>query len=225
MHWLMSVSRELIGFVGAHNYLALFVLILIEEAGCPLPLPGESLIIYAGSRIARGQMSVLRIFGAVVPASALGCTILYFLARTGGRALVRKIGPRIRFSEKQLDRMEEKARRIGPVAVLLGRLTPGIRVPTDVAAGIFRVPFYFYLPFALLATCIRLAFFLYVGDTANRLRDAIVFTRDAKFVTALTVLFICAALAVFSWRHFRPRSRRRSRRPAAPEIEPAPSSI
>src|SRR5579862_6879947 len=146
MHWLMSSSRELIQLVGDHNYLALFILILIEEAGCPLPLPGESLIIYAGSRIAREQMSVWRVFGSVVPASAIGCTVLYFLARTGGRALVRKIGPRIHFNERQLDKMEVKAARVGPVAVLLGRLTPGIRVPTDVAAGIFRVPFAYYLP-------------------------------------------------------------------------------
>jgi membrane protein DedA with SNARE-associated domain len=221
----MSSSRELIQFVSDHNYLALFVLILIEEAGCPLPLPGESLIIFAGSRIARGQMSVLRVFGAVVPASAIGCTILYFLALTGGRALVRKIGPRVHFNEQHLDKMEAKAKRIGPVGVLLGRLTPGIRVPTDVAAGIFRVPFRYYLPFALLATCIRLAFFLYVGATAQRIREAVIVTRDAKWLTTLVVLLIVASIAWFSWRHFRPRSRRRVRaRPAALQADgPAPS--
>ena len=224
MHWLMSSGRDLIALVASHNYVALFVLILIEEAGCPLPLPGESLIIFAGSRIAHQQMSVLRVFGAVVPASAIGCTILYFLARTGGRALVRKIGHRIHFTEAQLDRMDAKARRIGPVAVLLGRLTPGIRVPTDVAAGIFRVPFKFYLPFALLATCIRLAFFLYVGATAQQLREAIVVTRDAKLITTATVLVVLAVIAWFSWHHLRPRARRRSRTPVLPPVdEPAPS--
>src|SRR5690348_2398186 len=155
MHWLMSGGRELIQLIGNHNYLALFLLILVEEAGCPLPLPGESLIIYAGSRIARHEMSVARVFGAVVPASAIGCTILYFLARTGGRALVRKVGGRVHLDEARLANMEAFAKRIGPAAVLIGRLTPGIRVPTDVAAGIFRIKFHWYLPFALLATCIR----------------------------------------------------------------------
>src|SRR5581483_6656292 len=119
MHWLMTGSHGLIHLVSQHNYLALFVLILVEEAGCPLPLPGESLILYAGSRIVHGQMSAWRVYGAVMPASAIGCTILYYLARTGGRALVRRIGPRIHFDEKQLARMEAKAGRIGPVVVLL----------------------------------------------------------------------------------------------------------
>src|SRR5579884_636414 len=128
MHWLMASSHGLIHLISQHNYLALFVLILVEEAGCPLPLPGESLLLYAGARILRGQMSVWRVYAAVMPASVIGCTILYYLARTGGRALVRRVGPRIHFSEKALDRMEAKAARIGPVAVLLGRLTPGIRV-------------------------------------------------------------------------------------------------
>jgi len=223
MDWLMSSGRELIQLVGNHNYVALFVLILIEEAGCPLPLPGESLIIYAGSRIARHEMSVLRVFGSVVPASAIGCTILYFLARTGGRALVRKIGHRIHFNESHLDRMEAKAARIGPVAVLLGRLTPGIRVPTDVAAGIFRVPFSYYLPFALLATCIRLAFFLYVGASAQRIREAVLVTRDAKFLSGLLIFALFAVAAWFTWRHFRPRPRRRVAPPALPADGPAPS--
>ena len=217
----MHASRELIQAVGTHNYLALFVLILIEEAGCPLPLPGESLIIYAGSRIMRGQMSAWRVYGAVMPASAIGCTVLYFLARTGGRALVRKIGPRIHFSEKSLDKMEAKAARIGPVAVLLGRLTPGIRVPTDVAAGIFRIPFKFYLPFALLATAIRLAFFLYIGATAQQLRQAIVVTRDAKFITGIVMVLGAAAIGWYLWRHFRPQPRRGSLPPGLPLDEPA----
>jgi membrane protein DedA with SNARE-associated domain len=219
----MTSSRELIHLIGTHNYLALFVLILIEEAGCPLPLPGESLIIYAGSRIMRGQMSVWRVYASVVPASAIGCTILYFLARTGGRALVRKIGHRIHFDERQLDKMAARVSRIGPVAVLIGRLTPGIRVPTDVAAGIFRIPFKFYLPFALLATCIRLAFFLYIGASAQQLREAIVLTRDAKWLTTLAMLLTMAAVAWFTWRHFRPRPRRSLTPPARPADGPAPS--
>jgi membrane protein DedA with SNARE-associated domain len=208
MHWLMSSSRDLVQLIGDHNYAALFLLILVEEAGCPLPLPGESLIIYAGSRIARHEMSVLRVFGAVVPASAIGCTILYFLARTGGRALVRRVGPRIRLDEAKLDAMEGKARRLGPAAVLVGRLTPGIRVPTDVAAGIFRIKFWYYLPFALLATCIRLAFFLYIGASAQHLRQTILLTREAKWLSTIGVLAVLACIAAFIWRHFRPRSRR-----------------
>lgn len=204
MHWLMAGSHQLLHLVGSHNYLALFVMILLEEAGCPLPLPGESLIVYAGSRLARGEMSLMRVFAAVLPASAIGCSILYYVARIGGRALLRKIGPRIHFQERQLDRLESKAGRLGPVGVLLGRLTPGIRVPTGVAAGIFRVPFRYYLPFALLATCLRLAFFLYVGATAQRVRAAVAFTRDVRFLAALGVLALAAA-AVCGWRRFRPR--------------------
>ena len=204
MDWLMASSRELIHWVGAQHYLALFALILIEEAGCPLPLPGESLIVFAGSRIARGQMSALHVFGAVLPASAIGCTILYYLSRTFGRRLVRRIGPRIHFSEAKLDRLEARAARLGPPFVLLGRLTPGIRVPTDVAAGIFRIPYRYYLPFALLATCLRLTFFLYIGATAQRVGNAIAITTDAKFVTTASV--VAAALVAFScWRHFWPR--------------------
>jgi len=212
MHWLMASSRSLVELVGSHNYLALFILILVEEAGCPLPLPGESLIVYAGSRIARGQMSVWRVFGAVVPASAIGCTILYLLAMTGGRALVRKVGPRIHFDEQKLDKFGAKATRIGPVAVLLGRITPGLRVPTDVAAGIFRIPFRYYLPFALTATCLRLAFFLYLGDRAQRVGQEIAFVRDAKFVTGVAIVLV--ALAAFTcWRHFRGRRRSALRAP------------
>jgi len=216
--WLMGASHGLIHWISTQHYLALFILILVEEAGCPLPLPGESLIVFTGSRIARGQMSILYCFGAVVPASAIGCTILYFLARRFGRALVRKVGPRIHFDEAKLDKFEAKATRLGPAAVLIGRLTPGIRVPTDVAAGIFRIPYRYYLPFALLATCLRLAFFLYVGATAQRVGDAVAVTTDAKLVTAVVVIAAVLLLGTFYWRHFRPR---RLRTKASALIEPS----
>lgn len=205
LHPIMAASHELIQFIAIHHYAALFFLILIEEAGFPLPLPGESLIIFAGSRIAAGQMNIGLIFLSILPASAIGCTILYCLARTGGRALVQRFGAKIHLDSANLDRIEAKITKIGPVAVLLGRLTPGIRVPTDIVAGIFRIPFRYYLPFALLATAIRLVFFLYVGATAQHLRSAIAITRDAKFITAVAVLAVVLAGWMTWRRHIRPR--------------------
>src|SRR5579883_316581 len=223
MHWFMASSHELIRLVSEHNYLALFVLILIEEAGCPLPLPGESLLLYAGARILRGQMSVWRVYAAVMPASAIGCTILYYLARTGGRALVSRLGRRVHFSERQLDAMEAKAARVGPVAVLIGRLTPGIRVPTDVAAGILRIPFRFYLPFALRATALRLAFFLYLGARVQQIREAIVLARDARWILSAVVLLAMACAAWFTWKRLSPRLRREGAPAAVPLDGPLPS--
>ncbi len=168
-------------------------------------MPAEPLIMLAGSRIAQGEMSLGLVVLAVLPASSIGCSLLYLLASTGGRALIERWGPRLHFDPQRLGRVESQVARIGPVAVLLGRLTPGLRVPTGIAASIFRIRFRYYLPFALLATVVRLAFFLYLGSTARRLSGVLAVSHDARLLTGLAI----AVVLLLSWfgyqRYSRPR--------------------
>ena len=185
--WLIAASHDCLHLFLAHSYLTLFALVLLEEAGCILPLPVESLLVVAGARIVRGQMSTGLVFGAVLPASAIGCSILYVAARAGGRPLLLWVGARTHLSAAKLDAAEARLGRLGPPAVLIGRITPGLRAPTGAAAGVFRVPPAPFLVWALVATCLRLAFFLYLGATAQHIGLAVVLTRRALFVSAVLV--------------------------------------
>ena len=48
---LQDLVRRIEQFLTDYGYLAVFVLMFIEEAGLPLPLPNEVALIYVGSYI------------------------------------------------------------------------------------------------------------------------------------------------------------------------------
>jgi len=181
------------------TYVSLFILILIEESGCPLPLPGEWQLIRAGAQVMSGQMQPLYVFLAVVPASAIGCSILYFLARTGGRAAIARFGHLVRLDEARLNKLESRVRRLGPPAVLIGRVTPGMRLPTDIAAGVFGVPFRYYLSLAMVATCLRITFFLFLGPVWQRLWILLAPTRDTRFMLPLAAAIALLLAVHYGW--------------------------
>jgi len=49
MHLFSLLKDALLAFFAAHEYPTLFGLITIEEAGVPLPLPGDMLVALAGA--------------------------------------------------------------------------------------------------------------------------------------------------------------------------------
>src|SRR5205085_922112 len=71
---------------------------------------------------------------------------LYWLAALVGRRVVYRLGQYIGLTPPRLDRAAEALHRRGAAAVVLGRLTPGLRMATPIVCGAFRFPFRVYLP-------------------------------------------------------------------------------
>src|SRR5260221_2462699 len=49
MQSLLELGRMLFHFLSAHRLSALGILILLEEAGIPIPIPGDTLVMLAGA--------------------------------------------------------------------------------------------------------------------------------------------------------------------------------
>lgn len=146
MDWWDEVRLALQGFIDHHGVLAGFVLILIEEAGVPVPVPGDFLMLALGVHARQGQVSLLQVLLVLELATLLGASVLYFASARAGRALVYRYGRYIHLHPERLDRAEEWLRRHGMLAVVVGRVTPGLRMATVIACGVFGVPFWRFLP-------------------------------------------------------------------------------
>ena len=137
---MAELAAALLQFLIDWGYLAVFVIILIEEAGAPLPLPSEAALLYAGYLVATGELNPLVAGLVATAAAACGSAILYSLALRGGRPLVRRWGRYVHLNEARLAWVEGWMARAGLPAVLVARLTPGLRIITTVVAGLTRVP-------------------------------------------------------------------------------------
>jgi membrane protein DedA with SNARE-associated domain len=160
---LQSLLQSLYELVASADHWAVFLILLIEEAGIPLPAPGDLVIMYAGYRAAVGEMGLLEAALAVTVSVQMGSTILYLIARRLGPPLLYRYGRFIRLSDERLATIEEWIHSHGPAVVLVGRLTPGLRISTSIAAGAFRIPFPQFLFYTTLAAVIWGIFWLFLG--------------------------------------------------------------
>src|SRR4051812_4423476 len=143
---MQVIAEWSLRFLDEHAQLALFVWLLLEEAGLPMPLPGDLIVLAAGARLAQGGTFWLIPLALVSIATMAGSTVLFWASRRGGRPLLARYGRYLQLDANRLARSEAFLQRRGFFAVVVGRLTPGLRVATTVAAGAFGVPYRQFLP-------------------------------------------------------------------------------
>jgi membrane protein DedA with SNARE-associated domain len=144
------------------------VAILIEEAGVPIPIPGDTLVMLAGTETPHTLGHALTVIGVATLAVFLGSSLLFLVVHRGGRPLLVKYGKYILLDERRLQQMEDWFRRRGRLAIIVGRLIPGLRIPTTVMAGISGMPFHEYALTAIIAGLIWSTFYYLVGNALGR---------------------------------------------------------
>ena len=129
-----------LAIVGQHEYIALFGIVAIEEAGVPLPAPSDLVIMFYGDR-ARGDFgSLALVVLTCAVASTFGTLIPYLVTRKYGDAAAHRIAGWIDVDPKKVDEWEERIARRGFIAIFLGRLIPGLRVAMSLIGGTAKVP-------------------------------------------------------------------------------------
>jgi membrane protein DedA with SNARE-associated domain len=150
-------------FMDQHGVVAGFVVVLIEEAGVPVPVPGDVLMMGLGVHSRKGLVPLWLVLVVLEIATLLGATVLYFMANRGGRGLIYRYGRYMHLTPQRLDRAEEWLKRHGPKAIVGGRLTPGLRMATVIACGVFGIPFSRFLPALAVGALLYIALYTLLG--------------------------------------------------------------
>jgi len=132
-------------FLQDWGYLGVFVGILLTGLGFPMP---EELPIVLGGALAGGQEGVR--WWIMLPVCIVGVVIgdsfLYCIGRFWGAKLVQR--PFVRrhlLTPEKLASITENFHKYGIKILLFARLTPGIRAPIFLSAGITRLPLSHFL--------------------------------------------------------------------------------
>ena len=153
----------ILAWITEHETLFIFFAILFEEGGIPMPLPADLAMALAGYRVAQGQMSLLEAFAIGQVATLLGSSCLYWVGRRGGRAILFRYARLLHISPQRLNQAERLVTRSGPLAVIVGRQIPGLRMVTPLACGIFHVPYRIFLPAMFVGSSVYIGAFLALG--------------------------------------------------------------
>src|SRR5580658_944109 len=80
------------------------VALLVAAEGVGVPLPGETALIVAAAAAARGQLSIVGVVIAASIGTIAGGSGGYWLGRTGGVALIHRLGKYIGIDEAKVAR-------------------------------------------------------------------------------------------------------------------------
>lgn len=126
-----------------YGVIAIFVMIYLESMGSPVP--GETGVIAASLLAARGELSIVPLYFAVLFGAILGDSTGYLVGRLGGHALLRRFGPRIGLTAERLDLVEARFAKGGLWIVMVARFIPVMRQLNGLIAGSLTMPFHRFL--------------------------------------------------------------------------------
>ncbi len=147
---------------------ALCLVIFVEECGVPLPFaPGDLLLAACGLAIRNGRVNPVMAVAAVYLATIGGAMTGRELFAVAGSRLLRWLAVRGRF-QGPVERASRLVRRGGWPAVLLARLTPGLRISTTEVAGLLQLPRRTFLAGLAPAAAAYVAVFVGAGALFGR---------------------------------------------------------
>lgn len=137
----MSLSHD----IAAYGYLAVFLFVGAESLG--IPLPGETVLILAGTYAGHThKLNPWLIFAVAVAAAIIGDNIGYWIGDKGGYWLARKYGPKVRLDEHKLKIARYLFDRHGVKVVFFGRFVSVLRTYAAFLAGVSKMRWRRFLP-------------------------------------------------------------------------------
>ncbi len=140
------------------------LLLLLEEAGVLLPIPGDVVIAYTGYEVSRGNIPYIGAFLLLLISVLVGSSILYYLSARFGQQIVLKFGHYMHLNEKKLLSVEEKFRKYGVWVIIFGRHIPGFRIPITVFAGMSEITYKTFIVSTFISVIFWIPIYLALGQ-------------------------------------------------------------
>jgi membrane protein DedA with SNARE-associated domain len=191
-----------------HDYGAAAVMLILTFESLGLPLPGESVLIFASVLAGRGELSLPLLILLAWAGAVLGDNIGYLIGRRLGRTLILRYGGKIGISADRLNRVEAIFGRYGSVTVAFARFINVLRQLNGVVAGMLKMDWKRFLIFNALGGALWVSVWtvagVYVGAHVSDVR---VIAHDLEHVGAIVGIGVLIAALVYLF--YRPRHGRR----------------
>lgn len=126
-------------FAHHYGYWAIFLGILLENLG--IPLPGETVTLVGGFLAGSNELNYWLVLGDAVAGAAIGGTCGYWIGRLGGWSVLLQIGKLFRISEEKLLNIKAQFSENAVKAVFFGRFFALLRIFAAPLAGIADMSF------------------------------------------------------------------------------------
>jgi membrane protein DedA with SNARE-associated domain len=135
----LTMLLQLTSHISQYGYLAIFLLVLLQEVGVPTLIPNELVLLFSGYLSATGVLNLPLVVLSVVGGDLLGSSTLFLLFYFFGKIILQRKPKWIPLPEKRIRNIRNKINASGQSGIFVGRLTPFIKGYVTVLCGLMRV--------------------------------------------------------------------------------------
>ena len=177
--------------------LGLCALLFVKEAGVPIPIPGDLLVIGAGVASAGNPAGAVVTLVLILLAGYLGGSLQFVLARGALRKPLIALLTRVGVSRARIDALADRLQRGGARGVAIARATPGVRVPAIAASGIAALKMRDFEPGLVAGNTLFVGAHFLLGFIVGV--PAVAFVQSAGTTLALSALAVFALIGAIGW--------------------------
>jgi membrane protein DedA with SNARE-associated domain len=193
MHFIVDHVRY---YLQTYGYWAVLLALLGENAG--IPLPGETILIYASFLAYQGQhlrLGPLILVG--IGACTMGDNIGYWIGRWGGRPLLERWKNFFHVSDDDIRTAEDFLQRHGSVAIFFARFIAGMRIVAGPLAGVLRMEWKRFLLANTAGAAVWVTVIASVGYFFGSQYDALMHVLKG---VEIVILVVVIGVAWYLWR-------------------------
>jgi membrane protein DedA with SNARE-associated domain len=196
------MPEEVVFYVTKYGYLAIFILVFLQEIGMPNPFPNELLLIFSGYLTFKGVLFLPFVIITALSADFIGTNILYFLFYNAGAFIMKKKPGWLPLSSAIMNRLSIKISKGGVLSIYIFRLTPFTRGYTSVITGLLQVKPKVFLPIAFFSGLTWATVYVVIGNLIGPSWN--LFTQNidcfGNYMLTVLVLIICTVLLMYGFR-------------------------
>ena len=186
------------------GYLTIFIPLMLETAG--IPLPGGTILLVAAAASSRGILNPFTVAAVASLAAIIGDNIGFCIGRYGGRRIVDRLS-HITHVEAGIVWGERFFALLGGKAVVLARWTAGLRIFGAWIAGMSQMRWRTFLVWNTLGgitwACTLTAVGYAFGESIERVEKVL----GVGGAIVFAVIVVIAALIILRWLHRRQKAR------------------
>jgi membrane protein DedA with SNARE-associated domain len=194
--------HEVVSILVKYGYLLVFVWVLAEQIG--LPLPAFPLLVSAGALAGQGKMNLSLILLTCIVAALFADTFWYKLGQTRGAGVLNFLCRMSLEPDSCVQTTRGSLDRRGPQTLLYSKFVPGLNTVAAPIAGMSRVPYSRFLFYDLVGTIVWACSSLMVGYIFSEQVDAIL-NRSRQVGQFVAVLAVLAIIAWVVWKYVQRR--------------------
>jgi membrane protein DedA with SNARE-associated domain len=184
-------------FAQSYGYWAIFLGILLENLG--IPLPGETVTLVGGFLAGSDELNYWLVLGDAVTGAVIGGTCGYWIGRVGGWPFLLQVGKIFRISETRLLGIKDQFSENAAKAVFFGRFFALLRIFASPLAGIAEMPFGKFLIYNLAGATAWASAMVTLAFFAGRIVSLEQLVAWVSQFAILALLILVAVIAIPIW--------------------------